>query len=60
MAELCSIREFGSMNTPAKGGPRALASGQWYAIETRYRSERKVSALLKSQIKIAEYELEVI
>lgn len=29
--------------------PRILAAAQWYAIQTRYRSERKVSALLESQ-----------
>jgi hypothetical protein len=49
MAELYSTREFSSMIIPAKLEPQTLASEKWYAIQTRYRSERKASALLKSQ-----------
>ena len=37
------------MTIPEQLAPRTLAAAQWYAIQTRYRSERKVAALLQSQ-----------
>jgi transcription antitermination factor NusG len=37
------------MMIPAPLEPRIPGAAHWYAIQTRYRSERKVSALLESQ-----------
>jgi transcriptional antiterminator NusG len=37
------------MTAPKQLEPRILAAAHWYAIQTRYRSERKVAALLQSQ-----------
>jgi transcriptional antiterminator RfaH len=37
------------MIMPAQLEPRTRSGAHWYAVQTRYRSERKVSGLLESQ-----------